>query len=1026
MNRRAAIALFLSFALVAHAIETFRIPFAAPGLLVRRGDGGRPGQTANVAVLGTFFAPFEIAEPGPHTVWISYAASTNHRANATVRIIDEATGETVHWERYDFEHTLPRERPYLSRDFVRKPGEFLHGFDMDFESSGRYCLNIYQADCGLPRGGTVETRGVWITNDPALSRAKHLRESPSFTRRFAETNAPAAQAGPPAGFLPARLHPLDASLNTGIDDKNRRFCAFLHQNGSVYCDYADPELVNLGFVGFARGNDYGLVSGSGVRASGKAYLEAYSNNVKVVKKVLADPLANARTVQWDISWEGAAPFHWGKTNVYERYRGWLKRKYGSIGALNRAWRSSYAGFDDVKPPAGRDEVIGPKAISDMKARGIAKANFIAYREHCAEVHANEMKARADAARDADPEHRRITAAFSNLDLNAVAFSGWRASDFDIIIKNLVDAGATHFGYDAYASDDFVGMEIDEFSAFGDEKLTINCSETSTHTPDPTLAVRSFWTGIGKGLGMWATFQHQEGGWNIEFPKFGNTDPATQSPRPKLAAFSDAVRAVHQIEDIYINARKAWPDKPVAIYYSRTANALQERGYGSIFDSSPDSVFRVYELLRASGVPVTFVSDRQILARDSRLGKISALVFVDAQYIPVAVVDKISAWVRAGGHVLADAQVGIFDEHGYPCEKILPLFGITPEGGRFVRPNPDKLHLTDFTFESSQETNHPIARALGPAKGSGFGVQKVAASKDCATILESAEGGPGFVVRKVGKGTASYFAGYLGSFFGGAPSQYEWRDGHADRTPYRLAAAWLDFAGVVPVETNSYNGYISDKLRFETPLVDASGNAILNIENYSFLDTPPGKVTWFLPEGVAKPVSILFMRHGTRQLEPLPFEWNGERRTLTADLPPFGPYAAVLCLAAAPSPLVSLEVVSAETAPQEENGLPVIRPGGELKVKARVINATGARLRAGTLTLRLPHGWFYDRETAKVTALRPGEVSDAVLFRVRPPKWCAMDQLRPVNLLYETKDGSRSMPTVQMVWWRKNDFGKGGR
>lgn len=1006
------------------ARETFRLPFVHPSVVSpRRGEAIPKTEYVNVTLEGVIFVPFEVCEGGPHTVWIEYSTPTNGRANAAVSIISAATGETVHWERYDFEHCLPRERPYMPRAFSRKQGVFLHGFDMEFETPGQYILKIYPAQGDANSASHVRTRGIWITNDPALSRMKNMRESPgSMARKFTPTNAPAAPPAMPRGFTPAREHPLHALLNTGITDKNRRFCAFIHQNGHVYYDGCDPEVVNLGFVGFNRGHDSGLISGSGVKASGKTYDEAYSNNVRRVQAVLSDPVANSEVVQWDISWEGAASFNWGKTNVFDRYRGWLKKKYGNIGALNRAWRSSYPDFQAVKPPANRGEVLGPTAISDPKARGIAKANFIDYREHCAEVHANEMKARAAAARDADPEHRRITAAFSDLDLNAVTFSGWRASDFDVIIGKLVEAGATSFGYDAYAADDFIGMEIDEFSAFGDEKLRINCSETSTHTPDPTLAVRSFWTGIGKGIGMWAIFQHQEGGWNIEFPKFGNTDPATQSPRPKLAAISDAVRAVHQIEDIYIDSRKEWPGKPVAIYYSRTCNALQERSYGSIFDSGPDSVFRVYELLRACGYPVTFLSDRQILAKNSRLDKVSALVFVDAQYIPLAVVDKVSAWVRSGGHVLADAQVGIFDEHGYPCERILPLFGITPNGGHFTRPNPDKLHLTDFTFESTVAPSHPIAQALGPAKGSGFGVQKVTAAKDCETILSNIEGGPGFVIRPVGKGSAAYFAGYLGSFFGGAPSQYEWRDGHADRTPYRLAGAWLDYAGVVPVETNSYDGYVADKLRFETPLVDGRGNAILNIENYSFLDTPAGRVSWNLPASAKAPSSVLFMKHGTRRIENLTFEWDESRRVLTADLPPFGPYAAVLSLADAPSPIVSLEVKAPAIAPQQENSLPEIRPGEELVVRARIINASASKMKGGKLTLRLPHGWFYDRETAKVSSLRPGETSKEVAFRVRPPTWCSMDQVRPINLIFESKNGVKSMPTVQMVWWRKPSNG----
>ena len=986
-------------ALAAAAVETSEVRFAAPSVVAKE-----------FALRGAFWAEFEIAEPGPHTVWIRYATPEDTRANANVRIVNATTRETVHWERYDFVHALPSERPYdkAPRTVVRKARTAWHGFDMDFETAGRYIVNIYPTEHGSAGKSAVETLGVWVTNKPELSRRKNpYGFSWNFAKALAPTNAPTLRAELPEGFEWARFHPLHARLNTGIEDKNRRFFAVLHQNGHVYgSDGCDVDLVNLGLVGFALGDAAGLCCGTGVKAGGKTDEEAYSNNVKVVQKVLADERRNARTVQWDISWEAAAPFFWGKTNVWPRYRGWLKEKYGDVAKLNATWRTDYRSFDEIVPPKNREQVLGKTAEPDLKLRGQLKANFIDYRAACADWHANEMKARALAAHDTDPEHRRITAAFSNLDLNSVTFSAWRASDFDVIIKKLMEGKATHFGYDAYASDDYIGMEIDEFSSFSDDTLTINCSETSTHTPDPTLAVRTYWTGIGKGLGMWATFQHQEQGWNVEFPKFGNTD-ARQTPRPKLAAISDAVRAVHQIEDLYMGAKKAYPAKPVAIYYSRTCNALQERGYGSIIEGAPDSVFHVYELLRACGTPVTFICDRQLRDGSNRLDRMAALFFVDARYVPADVVDTVAAWVRRGGHVFADAQPAIYGEHGYPQEKLLPLMGVKPVGGAFAPYDPDNLHVTEFVATDGRSIMF-----------SGFGRQAVEpADATVRVALRGAKGEPVFLTRADGKGSWNYFAGYLGTIYGGSPDQYGWRDGHADASPCRFLEGWLAAAGVTPVaDLSAVDPYVRRSLRFECPLVDRAGNAILNVENYSFRTVSGCKVAWNLPKGVKKPAKVLFLKAKTRKLEELKFEYADGR--LACELPEFGPYAAVLSLAEAPSPLLSVELEGLPVASQAEAELPMVSTNATFTAKVKVINATDDDLRKGTVTLRLPYGWSYDRETAKVGSLDEGETSEEAVFRIHAPAWCSIPTVRPINFVYETKDGKKSMPTVQTVWWGK--------
>lgn len=90
--------------------------------------------------------------------------------------------------------------------------------------------------------------------------------------------------------------------------------------------------------------------------------------------------------------------------------------------------------------------------------------------------------------------------------------------------------------------------------------------------------------------------------------------------------------------------------------------------------------------------------------------------------------------------------------------------------------------------ATMNPQHPIAKATGKVMFSIMGYQEI---KNVAgeTILSENNGRPAWVIRNRGKGTSSYFAGYLGTAYGAGCSQYEWRDKHADDSPYRLLDAY---------------------------------------------------------------------------------------------------------------------------------------------------------------------------------------------------------------------------------------------
>lgn len=284
------------------------------------------------------------------------------------------------------------------------------------------------------------------------------------------------------------------------------------------------------------------------------------------------------------------------------------------------------------------------------------------------------------------------------------------------------------------------------------------------------------------------------------------------------------------------------------------------------------------------------------------------------------------------------------------------------------------------------------------------------------LISQNNGGPAWIIREHGSkgGTSSYFGGYLGTVFGAGCTTYEWRDAHSDSSPYRFLDAYLSYIGARKVAVSDLEPEVERAMRFESPLVDAKGNAVLPMISYNRHTLPDFKVCYFLPEGVKEPRKVYAAVSGSRKIVPVKFRFDRGKRTLSFVMPGFRSYGNALMIHDS-APLVSVELIHPE---RDAYGLADLRPGGELKAKVRVFNLSGNALPQGKLTLRLPDGWFYDREQVRVPAIAGFEASPAYEFTVKAPANITSRRVRPVNFLYES-GRIKSSPAVEMVWFQKS-------
>jgi hypothetical protein len=278
-----------------------------------------------------------------------------------------------------------------------------------------------------------------------------------------------------------------------------------------------------------------------------------------------------------------------------------------------------------------------------------------------------------------------------------------------------------------------------------------------------------------------------------------------------------------------------------------------------------------------------------------------------------------------------------------------------------------------------------------------------------------------IVRDEGKGKVAYFAGYLGTMFGAGCTKYEWSDTHADDSPYRVLDAWAEWVGLEKAAVTDLPKQMSYGLRLESPLVDPQGNAMMGIVSQLRGEVPSFRVKYRMPASFKAPKMVIGSVNSTRRLVALPFAWDAKTRTLSVRMCGFRCWGNILALNDV-SPFVSVEAVDAK---RDAYSLAWFQPSDEVEYKVRVFNPCGDALADGEVELRLPDGWFCDRERAVVAKIPAYGKSDEFTFRVKAPAFNSCRKIEPVNFIFRGKRSGMlsgkavtSSPAVEMVWFQK--------
>jgi beta-galactosidase len=399
--------------------------------------------------------------------------------------------------------------------------------------------------------------------------------------------------------------------------------------------------------------------------------------LKFYTALAEDAKKSAAFLGWDL-WSEPHVINWANPTYIDhpefcfcrysiaRFRNWLKKKYGSLDALNRSWYRQYATWDDVEP----------NRLSTI----LSFTDFIDWKQFIADKLGADLRDRYEAVKRVDAN----TVATSHA-AGIGLFSSplwWEGQSDDWTMTAQVDYYGTSF-YPKHSS--FVdrdvewrGALLDFTRSFGFANSgrgfwigelqggfgTIAMNVSPTVTPED---IRIWtWSALARGakaINYYAWYPMSTG---YESGGFGliQLDGAI-TERSRVAG--SIAKIVDRNQKVFLPARP--PKAEVAIVYNplsyfvggRQRQAAYGGPQGEVNGIERDSMLGIYRALFPTNVPLDFVHINQLTQATLRQYKLVLLPY--PLMIPEASAAQLKDYVRNGGNLVAEARLGWNNERG---------------------------------------------------------------------------------------------------------------------------------------------------------------------------------------------------------------------------------------------------------------------------------------------------------------------------------------------------------------------------
>ncbi|HZQ07361.1 MAG TPA: beta-galactosidase [Anaerolineae bacterium] len=489
-------------------------------------------------------------------------------------------------------------------------------------------------------------------------------------------------------------------------------------------------------------------------------------------------------------------------NTVQRFRDWLKRKYGDMSALNTAWYREFSSWDTV---------LAPKFISLM-----TYSEYIDWLQFIMDKIAEDLRWRHETVRRAD---QHITSSHSAVPSVITLPIDEQGSPDDWRMPPSVDVWGTSL-YPKH-----VGAKETNFPFFRAAMLDASRSACDAHdapywlgelqaghgyvgmfashmTADDARAFTLQPLAHGaKGLCFYAWHPMSSG---YESAGFGMAN-LDGSPSDRARAAGELARAISKHMEAFANAKPT--PAQVAVCWNVYANIMWVCMRQPWHYVPSRSYIGAYKAMYEEHLPTDFVHVDEIAS--GKLERYRVLYLPFAFAITQAAAKQIANFVQHGGVVLAEARTAWNDETGYvgtavPGFGLESVFGCRERGATSVDENtPVPIRIT------REHPALPLLRIGDLLQGARFREVLEPLVEDTQVVGEFEDGSPAIVAYRYGEGWAVFIGTMLSLGY------YRFNDANAGK----LLKGLTRLAGVTPPVT--VNG-VESGLAIEPALLQGTG------------------------------------------------------------------------------------------------------------------------------------------------------------------------------------------------------------
>ncbi|HXK08262.1 MAG TPA: beta-galactosidase [Vicinamibacteria bacterium] len=471
-------------------------------------------------------------------------------------------------------------------------------------------------------------------------------------------------------------------------------------------------------------------------------------------------------------------------NTVARFREWLKRKYGTLDALNAAWYRGYASWDEVEP----------NRLSTI----LSYTDYIDWKRFIADKLGEDLRARYEAAKRGAPG-RVATSHAAGVGLFSSPHA-WEGQSDDWTMAAQVDYYGTSFypKHSAFVDRDapWRGALLDFARSFGYAAgrrgfwigelqagfgtIALNVSPTVTAED---LRVWT-WSALARGAKAVCAYAYYPMSTGYESGGFGLVH-LDGTPTERAKAEGAIARLVSAHSRLFLDARPV--PAQVAVVYDPLAHFVGGRQratayggpQGEVAGIERDSLLGIYGALFPTSVPFDFVHAEHLTA--GGLARYRLVVLPYPPMLPAKAAAELREYTRAGGALVVEARAGWNDERGRAAD-VIPGLGLAEVVG--ARES-DVRTVEKGSAALRADEGLP---GLAPGEvlpGRWYEESLEPLSPGARVVARFASGAPAAVVSSYGRGKALMVGSYVGAAYVTQPAE----------TTRRFFDGLLDWAGV---------------------------------------------------------------------------------------------------------------------------------------------------------------------------------------------------------------------------------------